>query len=204
MKNYLAIDTSGGYLSVVAVKDGKAFTSYVPDCAMRQSVLLMDEIDRVLKQAEMTVSDCDFFAAVVGAGSFTGIRIGISAAKGFALACGKPTLPVTSFDVLAYNAIDEKVLCLVDAMHGYYYACGYENGKAIAQPAYLSEAEALALAKTEGYALRAGAPLPIATEVVEPAEGLKKAVGALAEQGAFGELTAVYVRKSSAEENLRQ
>ncbi len=204
MENYLAIDTSGSYLSVVAVKNGEAFSSFLPDCAMKQSVLLMGEIDRVLKQAEMTVDECDFFAAVVGAGSFTGIRIGISAAKGFALACGKPTLPVTSFDTLAYNAIEEKTLCLVDAMHGFYYACGYENGKVVFPPAYLSEAEALSLAKAEGYTLYAGAPLGVEAKIVDPAEGLRKAVEALKAQGAFGELTAVYVRKSSAEENLQR
>lgn len=202
MKNYLAIDTSGSYLSVVAVKDGKAFSSFLPDCAMRQSVLLMGEIDRVLRQAEMTVDECAFFAAVVGAGSFTGIRIGISAAKGFALACKKPTLPVTSFDTLAYNAIEEKTLCLVDAMHGYYYACGYENGKVVFPPAYLSEAEAVEIAKAEGYTLCSGAPLTFKTKLVDPAEGLRKAVEALDAQGAFGELTALYIRKSSAEENL--
>lgn len=203
MKNYLAIDTSGSYLSVVAVKNGKAFSSFLPDCAMRQSALLMGEIDRVLKQAEMTLQECDFFAAVVGAGSFTGIRIGISAAKGFALACGKPTLPVTSFEVLAYNAVDEKPLCLVDAMHGYYYACGFENGVA-QEPAYLSEAEVLAKARQEGYTLYAGAPLALQTKIAEPIVGLQKAVEKLSARNAFGELTAVYVRKSSAEENLQK
>ena len=56
----------------------------------------------------MTLGDCDFFAAVVGAGSFTGIRIGISAVKGFCAATGKPALPITSFDVAAYNTIDSE------------------------------------------------------------------------------------------------
>ena len=203
MKNYLAIDTSGGYLSVVAVKNGKAFSSYLPDCAMKQSVLLMDEIDRVLKQANMTVNECDFFAAVVGAGSFTGIRIGISVAKGFALACKKPTLPVTSFDLLAYNAVEEKALCLVDAMHGYYYACAYENGIA-GEPQYLSEAQVLALANEKGYTLYSCAPLGIQTKLVQPMDGLQKATEMLSAKGAFGELNAVYVRKSSAEENLKK
>ncbi len=207
MRNFLAIDTSGSYLSVVAVKDGKTYTSFVPDCAMKQSVLLMGEIDSVLKQAKANVSEFDFFSAVCGAGSFTGIRIGISAVKGFALACQKPTLPVTSFDVLAYNAIDEKVLCLIDAMHGYYYACGYEGGEVTFAPAYVSEDEALALIKAENFIPLAGEKISIFEKVegrtVNPATGLRLAVEAKAKAGGFGQLNALYVRKSSAEENLQ-
>ena len=208
--NFLALDTSGGYLSAVAMKIGEAFSCLIPDCATRHSVSLMGAVEEVLQKADLSLDECDFFAAVVGAGSFTGIRIGISAVKGFCLACKKPALPVTSFDVAAYNTIDNqknlgKLLCLVDALHGYYYACGYENGEVCLPPAYLSEEEVLALAK-EGYTLRATALLPLAekaeVEVVCPVTGLKNAVSVLAEQGKFGDLAAVYVRKSSAEINL--
>ncbi|MBQ7879249.1 MAG: tRNA (adenosine(37)-N6)-threonylcarbamoyltransferase complex dimerization subunit type 1 TsaB, partial [Clostridia bacterium] len=70
--NYLAIDTSGNYLTVAAVKDGRVFSSFLPDCAMKHSVTLMGEVEKVLSQAELSLAECDFFAAVVGAGSFTG------------------------------------------------------------------------------------------------------------------------------------
>ena len=209
MKNFLAIDTSGGYLCVVASKNGEFFTVYEEDCAMRHSVLLMTKVEEALSKANMRLDECDFFSACVGAGSFTGIRIGISAAKGFALALNKPTLANTSFDVAAYNGVSDKkrVLCLIDALHGYYYACGYEKGEVCLPPAYLSEEEVLAL-KKDGYTLRACAPLPVAqraeVELVSPIEGLKNAVGIRSEQNAFGELAAVYVRKSSAEENLHK
>ena len=208
MKNFLAVDTGGSYLTVVAAKNGQIFTSYVPDCAMKQSTMLMNVVDETLRKADLTPSECDFFASVVGAGSFTGIRIGISVIKGFCLAENKPSLAVTSFDVAAYNAIEpsgQKSLCLVDALHDSYYACGYCDGKVVYPPAYLSEEEALALV-AEGYVLRACSALPIAekasVQVVDPVEGLKNAVLALSEQSAFGELTALYVRKSSAELNL--
>lgn len=209
MKNFLAIDTSGDCLSVVARKNGETFSVFLSDCAMKHSVLLMEKVDEVLKKADLRPEECDFFAACVGAGSFTGIRIGISAAKGFALACNKPTLGVTSFELAAYNAVEDKgkFLCLVDALHDYYYACGYENGKVVLAPAYLSENEVLALAQ-EGYALRACAALPIAEKaplkVVSPALGLERAVLALSEKNAFAPLEALYIRKSSAELNLRK
>ncbi len=208
MKNFLAIDTSCDYMSVVAMKDGVATTAFLPDCAMRHSVSLMETVDDVLLRAKMRVEDCDFFAAAVGAGSFTGIRIGISAVKGFALATGKPTLGVTSFDVAAYNAVGgtpKKILCLINALHDCYYACGYENGEVVLLPAFLTEEEILSLT-AQGFALRACTELPIvekaAVEIVSPIEGLKNAVIAKSEKGAFGELVALYVRKSSAEINL--
>ena len=207
MKNFLAIDTSNDYLSVVAMKNGVATTAFLPDCAMRHSTSFMGAVEDVLARADMRLEECDFFAAAVGAGSFTGIRIGISAIKGFALATGKPTLGVTSFDVIAYNAIERakgRILCLINALHDAYYVCGYEQGEIIYEPAYLTEEEVLVLEK-EGYALVACTDLPLAQKakvtVVDPCVGLEKATVALGEMEKFGELTALYVRKSSAELN---
>ncbi|MBQ7949015.1 MAG: tRNA (adenosine(37)-N6)-threonylcarbamoyltransferase complex dimerization subunit type 1 TsaB [Clostridia bacterium] len=207
MKNFLAVDTSNNHLAVLAAKAGKVHSVFLPDCAMRHSVSIMPAVEEALKKADMRLEECDFFAAVVGAGSFTGIRIGISVVKGFCLAFNKPALPVTSFDVAAYNALDgaDKKLCLVDALHDCYYACGYENGEVVYSPAYLEEEEVLALVQ-EGYAPVSCTELPIAKKVsvlsADPCKGLERAVVALSDAGKFGELTALYVRKSSAELNL--
>ena len=209
MKNFLALDTSGNHLIVIAHKNGKTHSVFLPDCAMKHAVSIMPAVDEALKKAELTLAECDFFAAVVGAGSFTGIRIGISTVKGFCLAFNKPALPITSFDLAAYNAIDDssqkKVLCLVDALHDSYYVCGYEGEQVGYPPAYLSEEEVLEL-EAQGYALYACSALPIGEKVrvkiVDPCKGLEKAAIALSEKGAFGDLVALYVRKSSAELNL--
>ncbi len=205
--NFLAVDTSGNFMSVVVCKGEEVYSSFTPDCAMKHSVLLLPKIEETLEKTGIQLTDCDFFGAVVGAGSFTGIRIGVSGVKGVALATGKPTLPITSFAVAAYNAIDEgKTLCLVDALHDSYYACGYQGEEVVLQPAYLSEEEVLCLA-SEGYALRACNRLPIEQKtpvrVVDPVTGLINAAKALAKKSAFGELNALYVRKSSAEENAK-
>lgn len=203
MSNFLAVDTSNDYLTVLAVKDGKTHSVFLPNCAMKHAVSLLPAVEEALQSADMQTSDCDFFASVVGAGSFTGIRIGISAAKGFCLAHKKPALPVTSFDVIAYNAVDtDKKLCLVNALHDCYYACGYQGEEISYPPAYLTEEEVLALVQ-EGYRLFACGELPIsqraAVQIVDPVVGLERAVKALAEKRAFGDLRALYVRKSSAE-----
>ena len=202
------VDTSGNYLTVVAGKNGEFYSVSIPNCMMKHSVSVMPAVDEVLKKADMRLEECDFFSAVVGAGSFTGIRIGISIVKGFCLAYNKPSLPITSFDVAAYNGLGEgKTLCLVDALHDCYYACGYENGEVILPPAYLTEEQVLSLV-AEGYALCGVGEFPIAEKVAvlpaDPVEGLKNAVCEKAEKGAFGELIALYVRKSSAELNLEK
>lgn len=207
-KNFVAVDTSGNYLTVVAGKNGEFYSVSIPNCMMKHSVSVMPAVDEVLKKANMTLEECDFFSAVVGAGSFTGIRIGISVVKGFCLAYNKPSLPITSFDVAAYNGLGEgKTLCLVDALHDCYYACGYEKGEVVLPPAYLTEEQVLALV-AEGYSLCGVGEIPIAEKVAvspaDPVEGLKNAVCEKAERGAFGELVALYVRKSSAELNLEK
>jgi tRNA threonylcarbamoyl adenosine modification protein YeaZ len=168
----------------------------------------MNAIDGLLARTGWSLEDFEFFSAVVGAGSFTGIRIGISAIKGFCLALNKPALPVTSFDVCAYNSVGEKAkrLCLVDALHDCYYACGYDGESIVCEPEFINETEVLAL-KDKGYELLSCSNLPVQekTEVkrCNPVQGLVNAVRKLSEQGKFGELSALYVRKSSAELNLK-
>lgn len=212
---FLAIDTANEYMCAIAYNDGKVASAFLPDCTMRHSTEIMKQVEAVLTESGLTLSECDFFAAVVGAGSFTGIRIGISAVKGFCLACGKPSLPVTSFEVAAYNAIEraEKNLCIVDALHDAYYACGFDRDLAVTMPpAYLTEAEVLALVE-DGYALRSvrsGEEWKFAlaekAEVAacDPVKGLLAAVLAKGERREFAPLDALYVRKSSAELNLEK
>lgn len=202
--NFLAIDTSAKYLSVVAYARGRIERDFAPDCALRHSVVLMERIDAVLGRIGLAPKDCDFFAAVTGPGSFTGIRIGVSTVKGLCLSCGKPALAVTSFDTLAYAEGEKPLLALADAGHGMFYACRYDEKKrVVGKGAFLSRAEAEAIVK-EGY-------VPVAAEeiferclIADPCEGLANAAlskrNELAPASALG---ALYLRKSSAEENRK-
>jgi tRNA threonylcarbamoyladenosine biosynthesis protein TsaB len=64
---------------------------------------LMTEIDHVLKQSGIRIDDIDVFAAAIGPGSFTGLRIGLSTIKGFSYATGKPVVAVPTLEALAWN-----------------------------------------------------------------------------------------------------
>lgn len=197
---FLAVDTSGAHLTVVACNGEESVVTDVADCMRAHSVRLMEEIDRTLNELRLTPADCDFFGCVVGAGSFTGIRIGIATVKGLCFAVGKPALAVTSFDALAYAEEGGKLLALVDAGHGAYYACGYTDGVVTVPPAYCGGERVRAL-RAEGYELVSGEALPVGSRSVDGARGLLNAVRAKSGQLIPArELEALYLRKSSAEE----
>ncbi|MCM1545740.1 MAG: tRNA (adenosine(37)-N6)-threonylcarbamoyltransferase complex dimerization subunit type 1 TsaB [Clostridiales bacterium] len=198
MSNFLAVDTSSRYLTVAACKGEKRVVKYVEDCAMQHSVVLMDEIESALTEAGLTPAECDFFAAVTGPGSFTGIRIGISCIKGYAVALGKRAAGVTTFDMLSYNVNSGcDYLVAIDALHGNYYVCGYAaDGSCDLPPRYVSAEELIALGRpvygTEEL------DLPLYTKF-SPEKCLVPAVLAAKMKGG-GEPTALYVKKSQAEE----
>ena len=194
--NFLAVDTSSRYLTVLAKNGEKTALRHLPECAMKHSVILMEEIDRTLREANLSLQNCGYFAAVTGPGSFTGIRIGVSAVKGLALAAGKPIKPVTAFELIAYNVNSAEFSVVIDAAHAHYYVCGYKNGKVSLPPRYVSEQEVISL----GGELYGFEDLPFSNyKKLAPQNCL---LTACERAGISGSVHALYVRKSQAEENL--
>ena len=204
MNKFLAMDTASAHLTVLAVNGGVAAESYIKDCALRHSVLLMGEVEKVLEEAALSAADCDFFCAVTGPGSFTGIRIGISAAKGFANEVKKPLMPLTSFELIAYNVNADDFYAVIDAAHGHLYACRFTRAGGelrCGQPEYIS-AEELA---GSGLPLFGFQPLELPRyTVLDGGACLRPAVEKKLESGQpFSQMHALYVRKSQAEEGRR-
>ena len=83
--NYLAVDTSGAHLTVILIKNDEVFCTFLPDGNLKHSITMMPEVENLLLKANLNISDIDVYSAVIGPGSFTGIRIGVSAIKAFAL-----------------------------------------------------------------------------------------------------------------------
>ena len=192
---FLAIDTSGGAVCVAAKNGDREAVRGVEGTT---SVYLMGEIENVLKDVSLSVNDVDFIACVVGPGSFTGIRIGISTAKGLCFALGKRALAVTAFDLTAYIE-EDRMLSLVDAGHGNYYACPFEKGVR-GTPTFLS-ADEVAEYGARGYVFVSTKPLAFDSVIADGRRGLLEAAkcGAFQAEEAEG-LAAMYLRKSSAEE----
>lgn len=199
--NYLAIDTSGKYLTVIAKKGDKVEKTFLTDCMAKHSVILMDEIDGALKRADLSLKECDLIAVVIGPGSFTGIRIGISTVKGLCFACGAPALAVTSFDCIAYSK-ETPCMALVDAGHGFVYAAAYDEKHRIVMPGQYCSAQSIE--EKRGEFCFASADGVNASEVMDVASGLERAVAANYEKTMDADrLTTLYLRKSSAEENRK-
>ena len=200
MSNFLAVDTSSRYLTVVAQKGDKVEKSFIENCALNHSVVLMDEIEKTLEKANLTPQECDFFAAITGPGSFTGIRIGISCIKGFAAALGKRAAGVTTFEMLSYNVnSDCDYIVAIDASHGNFYVCGYKpSGVCDISPRFLKRAE------VEGFhrPIYGFEDLDFENYTRLSVEDcLLPAVRFFCEKrGRSGELTALYCKQSQAEE----
>ena len=202
--NYLAFDTSAEYLSVVALVNGKYETAFFPDSGVRHSEMLMPAVDDVLKKLGSSVEDIDVFCTVTGPGSFTGIRIGVATAKGLADATGKKILGVTSFDTLAYNVKCGKVLAVIDANHGNYYVCGYDDG-AIEYPAKFVDNEVIEGLIGEYEPISHKVIEKIGSKKVDPLTGLIVAVEDNLQNASsiVNSVSPFYLRLSQAEEGRK-
>lgn len=100
----LAIDTSSATGSVAIVRGGAPIAGVTLTSLPGHSESLLFAISRLLHDAGLTIDGIDLFAAGVGPGSFTGLRVGLSAMKGLHLATGAPLLGVSSLLALAMNA----------------------------------------------------------------------------------------------------
>ena len=125
--NILAFDTSSTSGSIAVCKDDRlSYLSYL-DLKVTHSERLLPQIDIGLKQSRMDINDIDLITISNGPGSFTGIRIGLSTAKGLCFAAEIPLLPVNTLEALAYNLIGNKypVLTFLDAKMDEVYAALY-------------------------------------------------------------------------------
>jgi len=101
----LAIDCAVSRLVIAARNDGKTCTC-IYDIGMKQSEILVPSIEYVLSKADLQPSDLDYTALTVGPGSFTGLRLGISALKALNLAYGTPVYGIPSLKAYEYSFLD--------------------------------------------------------------------------------------------------
>ncbi len=124
----LGFDTSTGFLCVGA-SDNEKIYEYGLGLGTKISELLVPTIKRVIKSLGWEISDVDYFAAGIGPGSFTGVRVGLAAIKALSWSLDKPVAGVSSLDILASNAPKncEFVIPVIDAKRGLVYASIYKN-----------------------------------------------------------------------------
>lgn len=110
---------------------------------------LMPMIDRVMREAHIAFLDLDRIVTTLGPGGFTGVRVGLAAARGFVLAIGAKGVGLSSLDALAVSArhsfgegLDCPLAVAVDARRGMVFFACYAAGQRHAEPELLTAAEA--------------------------------------------------------------
>lgn len=139
----LALDTAGARCSaaVFDMGEGRVLASAEPEIGRGHAEALMDTIAGVLDAAGVSYVDLSRIAVTAGPGSFTGIRVGVSAARGLALALGVPVVGVSTLEALAepFWGKGASVLAVQDARRGEVYAALYDqNGIVIREAVALS------------------------------------------------------------------
>ena len=114
----------------VALVDGERLVAeYVLDVSVTHSERLLAAVDRVLADARWAPRDLEGVAVSIGPGSFTGLRIGVSTAKGLALALGLPIAAVPTLDAMAATVpwAALPVCAVLQARRGEVYASRYRH-----------------------------------------------------------------------------
>ena len=124
----ICLDTCTRALSVAAMQDGVLVSAMWHRAQVNHSVLLMPMLSQMLETLGWDAKDVDFWAAVSGPGSFTGVRIGVSSVRALAHGWKKPVVSVNTLEALAMSFPMERALVvpLLDARRDQVYAAAYD------------------------------------------------------------------------------
>jgi tRNA threonylcarbamoyl adenosine modification protein YeaZ len=120
----LAIDTSAGTSVAVVDRDRGVLAEVNEADTRRHAEVIGTLIQAALAQSGVSVTDLSGVAVGMGPGPFTGLRVGIAAARAFALGIGRPVVPVVSHDAVAFGQADP-VLVVTDARRREVYWSAY-------------------------------------------------------------------------------
>ncbi len=145
----LAIDTALDACAAAVLDTNHGITSSETLAMTRgHAEALMPLIARVMDHAELEFAELDRLAVTTGPGSFTGLRVGISAARGIALAASKPAVGLSTLSGLAAPLIAEddssNVVAALDARHDHVYLQVFgPNGRTLVSPRIASLRDAV-------------------------------------------------------------
>jgi len=193
----LALDTTSENGSLAIRKDGRLVAELTLHSSDGFAHLIFTAIEEVLRLGQISLKEIDCFAAASGPGSFTGVRVGLSAIKGLAEAGHKPAAGISNLRALSSLGRAPLRAVIIDARRGDVYAAVYDAQLTLVQPEVVmplsrwndtfgrTEYEVIALADFRG---NLAAAVAYCAEVDGPA-GWKDPA----------ELDANYVRRSDAE-----
>ena len=147
MARIILLETSTALCSVALAEDGKV-TAYRESSAPKAHASLTAVfVQEVLEERGIRLADCDAVCVSMGPGSYTGLRVGVSTAKGLCFGARKPLLAVGTLDTLVAQAAEESadsfkyIIPMVDARRMEVYTAVFEDGTQITEtaPAIIDE-----------------------------------------------------------------
>lgn len=134
----LAIDTTRTIGSLALLRDGELLEQVTMPAPDGFSSVLFPEIEGLLSRHGVTLNGIECFATAAGPGTFTGVRIGITCAKGLAEAMNKPVCAVSNLEALAEHGTLPMRAVVIDARRGDIYCGVYGLAGAVIVPEQLS------------------------------------------------------------------
>lgn len=124
----LGIDSSGLVASVALASDDTIVAEFTVNNKQTHSQTLLPMLEQVIKFSGMELDEIDGIAVAAGPGSFTGLRIGASTAKGLGLALDKPLISIPTVEGMAYQLAEaDGIICpIMDARRNQVYTGIYE------------------------------------------------------------------------------
>jgi tRNA threonylcarbamoyladenosine biosynthesis protein TsaB len=177
--NVLAFDTCFGAVSAAVCRVDAVALHVLAEVYEARTTghaeRLVPIIEEALKRSGVGLSEIARFAVSVGPGGFTGVRVGVAAARALSLATGQPAVGVTSLAAMAHEAQQQlgdvvrgRLLAIaVDARGGMVYVQLFEDGGAAGAPALLTPADAATLVGRRQAMIVGSGAAPVANVVME-------------------------------------
>lgn len=140
MSRTLLLDSSNKYLAVGICDDEKIIGKVFYDAYLRQSEVMVNEINNLMKQTNTDKSDLDSIVVGIGPGSYTGVRIAVTIAKTIAYALKLKVFAVSSLFLLKNP--QKTSICLLNAKANRVYFAVYDGNKEIISPCIMTVEEA--------------------------------------------------------------
>lgn len=145
MSTLLYIDTSAATATIALSANGNLLTVRRHHNAQEQAAVINLLIEDVLKTNQLGLDQVDALCICAGPGSYTGLRVGLSSAKGICYALAKPLMLFNKLELIAKDFQvqhrAEQITVALKARLGEYFAAGYDtHGKTIMEPQHIFEA----------------------------------------------------------------
>ena len=131
MAKLILIETAASMLSTAIVEDGRVICSLESDEPRSQAAMTAPFIKQMQDQTGLKASDCDAVCVSKGPGSYTGLRVGVSTAKGIAFGAGIPLIGIGTLDILAAQGRQEGtfdfIVPMIDARRMEVYTAVYDG-----------------------------------------------------------------------------